>query len=624
MTKEELRELDKARLLDESTFAEVFAEEDEFELEGLICAARDRAAELKSKTEFEGKLKAYKKKIRRRMQDLSGSYIYRGFEYNCGAWSIGAGGVTTLTDKGVVKACAHPILPIRRTRNLQTLEEKMSVAFLRDGGWHEITVNKDVIASNTKIVQLSKNGVMVTSENARDLVRFLSDVEGLNEIPLDKSTSKFGWLDGRTVECDFIPVDQKVMFDAEDSFKTLCESLGQRGDEGTWMREVLDIRSRTHEHWETQLAMAGAFGSVLVGPLNIQPFILNTYGKTGAGKTVALMAATSVWADPEVGRYMTEALSTQNAFEARLDLLNDLPLAIDDFSKARERFEGEFTDLVYLLASGRGKDRSNVNLGLREVKTWRNIIISNMERPLWEFIRKGGGRNRVLDIPMGEGNVFPDGNRTAELLRGNYGFAGPRFVEAVRRIGTEALKDMRKRIHEEIAKEASTRGRRPQEKQMLSLSIVILADRLATDLIFKDGVQLDAGRLVGYLKDMDEVSEEQRAYETLMGLVSVNAMKFEPNLQERYSGQIWGKIDEGRGLVHVYPAVLDMLADQHGFSKEMLLRWARENGKLVSKRGFGNRAWIMGKSRVTNTFVMPDEPDAGEFVDADPEGLPFE
>ena len=52
------------------------------------------------------------------------------------------------------------------------------------------------MATASKITALSKRGIAVTSENAKLLVRFLSDVENLNdnEIQVQYSTSKLGWI----------------------------------------------------------------------------------------------------------------------------------------------------------------------------------------------------------------------------------------------------------------------------------------------------------------------------------------------------------------------------------------------------------------------------------------------
>ena len=74
-----------------------------------------------------------------------------------------------------------------------------------------LTVAKDVVASASKIVALAKYGLSVTSENAKYLVKYLNDVESLNndDIELKQSSSKLGWR-GNT----FLPYEGDIIFDA--------------------------------------------------------------------------------------------------------------------------------------------------------------------------------------------------------------------------------------------------------------------------------------------------------------------------------------------------------------------------------------------------------------------------
>lgn len=624
MTKEDLLAMGKDELCDRATFDDIFSEPDAFDTAELLGAATDRAAELKIKTRFGELLKAYKKQLRGYMAEPGNRYSYKGMEYDCGGWTIKDSGVTALTDKGTMFACYHPILPIKRLKNLQTKKEKMTIAFKRGVAWDEITMDKEVVASNSRIVKLAGFGVSVTTENAKPLVQFLADVENRNEIPLENSTSKFGWTEPKSVLCGFVPFDSEVVFDAESLFRSLSDSLDQNGTRDCWMAEALGARARTGLHPEPQLMMAASLASVLVGPMNMSPFIVNVYGETGKGKTVALMMAASVWADPSEGRYMTDALSTQNAFEAREDILNSLPLMIDDFSKVRDRFEDGFSDLVYLLASGRGKERSNVDLGLNPTKTWRNITVSNMERPLAENIRKGGGRNRVLDFEMGDGAIFEDGNRTVTALKGNYGFAGPEFVEACRRAGLTALRDERWEIQREIMDEAERQGRRIEEKQVMGLSLILLGDRLAEREIFRDGRLLDLAWCVSQLRSVEEVSENKRAYDTLMDVVNENIKKFDP--PANYSGEVWGSMSGG--YVHINPRRYEEIARQNNFSKTMLLRWADDNGLLKHTQGkLQNVVGIPGTRSTARaySFLMQDgDPDEEGFSPAGDDDLPFE
>ena len=59
-----------------------------------------------------------------------------------------------------------------------------------------------------------------------------------------------------------------------------------------------------------RLILAASFASVLVKPLGGLPFFLHIWGGTEVGKTVGLMLAASVWANPEVGRYIHTFNST--------------------------------------------------------------------------------------------------------------------------------------------------------------------------------------------------------------------------------------------------------------------------------------------------------------------------
>ena len=200
-----LSEYDKKSILAEEVFTEIFEQEDEIEKARMLLSFQDRAKELGVKQGFDTMLKAYKKaeqemnKKRRSRNALSNWTDFTGkYEaMKCGSWLAADDGIRTFNkdyDNEVI-VCYHPILPIGRLKNLETGEEQIKLAYKRNHRWTEITVPKDIISSASKIVSLSKLGVSVTSENAKLLVKYLSDVENLNDndIPLQKSTSKLGY-----------------------------------------------------------------------------------------------------------------------------------------------------------------------------------------------------------------------------------------------------------------------------------------------------------------------------------------------------------------------------------------------------------------------------------------------
>ena len=136
-------------------------------------------------------------------------------------------------------ACYHPILPIERLRNLETGEEQIKLAFKRNGKWEEIIVPKALMSSASKIVNLASRGVAVTSENAKNLVRYLADVENANEsdIKVEYSTSKLGW-----IKDSFIPYDTDIAFDGDIRFKQIAEAVKPAGSSEVWYRHIRELR----------------------------------------------------------------------------------------------------------------------------------------------------------------------------------------------------------------------------------------------------------------------------------------------------------------------------------------------------------------------------------------------
>ena len=623
MTKDEIKNMSKDELFQVETIVQAFEEPSQVDRTLLLNALIDKAKEYKSARDMQSLIKAMRTDLFKAANSASkNSELCRMTDFGrpegemlCGGWIANQESIWIPTLVGEQTACFHPILPVARLKNMQTNTEKIMLTFKRDGYWRDITVDKAITVSASKILKLADYGVMVTSETAKALVRYLIELESYNDLPLHHSTSKFGWMGE-----EFIPFDQEVIFDDESKFKELSNSLIQCGSYAVWLDLVKKIR-QNKDHYEPQIYMAAAFASVLVKPLNLLPFITNIWGKTGAGKTVALMIACSIFADPSEGKYITDSYSTQNAFEIRLDVANHLPLMMDDLSKVRDKLGDNFTDLIYLLCSGRGKDRSNIDLGLNKVKTWQNTILTNMERPLANETMRGGAINRILDFQMKPGHIFDNGNAVVETIKDNYGHAGREFVELVKKLGIEYIGNIRKDFEQKIKDEAAKQESVKEEKQILPLSLILTADKLATEHIFKDGIYLNLAELVAQLKDVDEVSENERAYQTLIDIISMNNQKFNPD--DSYKGEIWGSIKDG--YVNIYPTALRKMAAAENFSVKGLCEWLKEKDLL--KHNDKNQNIIREGNAVSRFYTIklpPQEDPEEKFHPAEGPELPFD
>jgi hypothetical protein len=631
-----IEELTPESILDDSVFEEIMDEKDEIKRARMIQSLTDKATLLGVKTKFNKILVAYKKKEREYLKEINqkkkqNTYLnnytefdVEGTEYEnlfCGPWTANEQGIHMTIYIGNLPvekvACYHPILPVYRMENAETGREKVKLAFRSGLDWKEIIIDKGVIASANKIVGLSDYGISVTSESAKSLVTFLSDLENYNRFVIKRniSTSKLGWIRG-----EFMPYGKNIIFDNEVRFKNTFESISQTGDREIWY-ELTKVIRRSNRI-EPKIYLAGALASVLVEPLNALPFIINLWGDTGKGKTVAIMFAASVWANPSGNEYVTDPKSTLTALELRMDFLNNLPMLIDDMAQLKERYGTDFSELIYMLCSGKGKDRANSTLGLNKQTTWKNVILTNAEHSLTNETSQGGAVNRVIDLEMEDGYIFNNGNYVVETIKKNYGWCGKEFVDVIEDIGFEEVKEMQKDFLSRINERAKSLGVEKEEKQALPMSLLLTADKIATDNLFHDGIYLDFDLCVNLLKNKGEVNENERAYEFVMSEIAVNSTKF--NVPIDYKGEIWGETADD--YIYIVSSVFSKICERGNFSSKSFLSWANKKNLISTskdrltkkKRICGSPCWCVCIKK------MSDKEDTDGFHQVDDDELPFD
>lgn len=574
---EHVEMLDKNTILSDRIFEEIFEEQDEIRKARRMLALEDRATELGVKTKFTKLLNAYKR-VDKEMSKRSKSPVlvdnWTNFtgpydNMKCGLWIASDAGVYSQKDGGLEEvACYHPILPVERLKNLETGDEQLKIAYKRNNHWEEIIVPKDLVATASKITALSKRGVAVTSENAKLLVRFLSDVENFNDdhIKVQYSSSKLGWIQG-----GFIPYDTDIVFDGDNRFRQVFESIEQRGSRQIWYEHIKELRASGK--MEIKFMLAASFASVLIGELGALPFFVDLWGETEGGKSVTLMTACSVWANPDESRYIGDFKTTDVALEARADLLNNLPMMLDDTSKVSSRIRDNFEGVVYDLCSGKGKSRSNKDLGMNRENRWKNAILTNGERPLNSYVSQGGAINRILEIECGE-KVYKNPRHTAELVKKNYGFAGKEFIELLKNIDKNEVDKIQQYFLNQLSSDEK------MQKQSISASIVLTADKLVTEYLFKDGQYIDLEDAKAILTDRNEVSDNERCYQYILGEIVVNRSKFDQNSM---TNEKWGVIEQGYAII--YNNIFDTICSKGGFSKKAFLSWADKKGLLQTSGG---------------------------------------
>ena len=431
--------------LDDELFLAIFEIEDTIEQQKFIEAARAKCREQKKLTEFNNMLRVWTSKNAQN-QKQQGSNKTRFTDgplvLNCGQWEATDTGIYKheLSGKGLpykILACPHPILPVERLVNIDTNTEKLRLAFFKDDRWQYVTVDCTTCYNKQIITVLGDRGVMVTSETAKNLVCYLSDVVSLNmkdteegkAIPLYRSIARLGWIGN-----DFCPYVQDVKYDGDQDFESIYNQVRTAGSRQAWY----DMAGEIRKDIVVRLLLATSLASPLIERVGALPFVFHLWGTTSFGKTVSLMVAMSVWGNPESGCLTRSMNMTQNAMARTASFLYNLPFGADELQQIRSRWDN-FDNLIMYLTEGIDKGRAKARGGIEELKTWRNCFIFTGEEPITKENSGGGTKNRVIEVEVTK-PIYESGYTVANTIRENYGWAGKEFIEYVKLISVEELR----------------------------------------------------------------------------------------------------------------------------------------------------------------------------------------
>lgn len=479
--------------------------------------------------------------------------------------------------------CRHPIMPIERLVNIDSGEERLKLAYKKGRFWRSIIVEKSVIASSSSILQLASSGIMVNSENAKALSTYILEMEQLNYelIPEQKSVGRLGWVGTH----GFSPYVDDLVFDGENNFKHIFNAVKSDGSRNAWLYAMHDLRK---EKSPGRLFLAASFASAILEPCGLLPFFLHAWGGTEVGKTVGLMIATSVWACPKMGEYITTFNSTIVGQEMTASFLNSLPMCIDELQIQSSAGIRDFDRIIYQLTEGVGRTRGAKTGGLQKMNTWKNCIITNGEHPISNANSGGGAINRVIEFECDE-KVYSDLVGICAVIQSNYGFAGREFVEYLQTDGAfDRVNALQKEYYRALLRSDST------DKQAASASAILAADHIATELIFKDGNNLTVADLEKIMTKKKEVNVNYRALEFVYELVERNPNRFKANEFGEYQGEVWGKSEET--CIYIIKSVFDREMGNGGFNSTAFLAWAKRNNVTYTDNGKRTK-----KARITGS-----------------------
>ena len=519
-------------------------------------------------------------------------------ELNTGSWSADDYGISREGVYGEEVACTHPIIPTLRLVNVDSGLEKIELAYRPGKVWKKTIFDRKTISSRSLIIELSSYGILVDTENSKYLVKYLTEVISRNytKIPEHKSVSRLGWVGDE----GFSPYVKGLVFDGEESYKAFFESVTSHGSEEAWLNLAKEIRADSNP--VPKILLAASFASVLIEKLGGLPFFVHLWGGTEAGKSVGLMLASSVWANPEIGKYIHTFNSTAVAQELSASFVNSLPLCLDELQILKDK--KDFDAMIYQLAEGVGKGRGEKTGGLKKVGTWRNCILTTGEQPITSSASGGGAMNRILEVDCADMKLFRDPRNVADTVRANYGFAGRRFVECLTPEVLESAKGYYKEISETFNTLFADDSQNATEKQSMAASMIIVADFIATKYIFKDKNQVTMADLHPYLATKSDVDQNQRAFEWLSNWVGMNQSKFVDAYSENFvPSELYGRFNHTD--VAIVQTVFDTACRDAGFNPSSFQTWLNRTGRTETDKHRKNKKVRLTSVASTRCVYLP-------------------
>ncbi len=468
-------------------------------------------------------------------------------------------------------ACSCPLIISRRFENIDDGTQKVEIKFLNHNHWKSVIAPRSHIFNRNSIIKYADSGLPVSSGNASDIVKYLSDYESANDkcIPFVKSISRIGWI------CrEFFPykVKDEIVFETE--YKEASNIIGSTIECGSfdiWLKNAKQLKNNPFGRF----ILSSSFASPLLEILNHRVFFVHIWHDSKSGKTAAIKMAISVWGNPT--KLMGSFNATSVGLERMAGILKHLPFAIDELQVLNSK-RLSVENIIYSLGNGFGRLRGSKEGGVQETASWRNNILTSGEQPMTKESSNDGVLTRALELYGKPVDNVDIAHQLHLVSENNYGFAGRIFVEYL--IDT-VLRDKGKvnRDFNSIRSEIEKRQSEGSDNTHLdNVAIVCLGDYYSGISVFKESekeawneaVTLGT-QILKNCKELQKADTIDRAWDFVTGWITSNKNRFLPD-----STPCFGKIEQD--AVYIIPNILRQALEENGFDYSKVTRGFKDRG----------------------------------------------
>lgn len=539
-------------------------------------------------------------------------------------WIYSDKGISVIDEKKYTptSVCRTPLILTKRLKSIETGDEKMEIAFKRDDQWHTAIYPRSTIFSSRSITALADLGCTITSENAKQVVRFLGalESENIDIIPKADATATFGWQPGKR----FIPGhDRGINLDIDPSQKGMAAAYCQNGCMERWLKHMEPHRVRD----KFRFILAASFAAPLLRIVKQRIFFVYNWGGSKGGKTAALKAALSAWGDPE--RLMVNFNATQVGLERTAAFYCDLPLGIDERQLTGNN-QDALEKIVYMIASGTGKIRGAKGGGLQTVHQWRTVALATGEEPLSTDTTQTGVSTRVLEIYGGPFENEQDAGMMHQQAAMDCGWAGPAYIEKLIVIDEKKICD----AYEAMQLFVRDISNGKNGSHISGIATVALADAMIDSWFFGGGqceeYSITPDRTQAILEPLgisasSWAAAKRMAANILIDQVENNSTDVNENATQfivdwvlsnkayfgtNAVGTCLGMTSEQGNIAYIFPSMLNQALTKAGYSPRKTMKHLAERGLISSytdnngKKTYSTMKWFGDRScRFVEFFI---------------------
>jgi putative DNA primase/helicase len=287
------------------------------------------------------------------------------------------------------------------------------------------------------VMKLLREGLHIKEANIGKMIDYFNDCINFSKdkFPAEIAASASGWKKNCSL---FIVGNRGISVDGEiievlQQENPTAELYTQKGELEKWVGAT----NKLIKYPAVMFKLCTACAPPILKILNIKSFVETQQTPSGRLKTTMGKLAASMWGDPE--RLQLNAESTRAGILKTVEYSTDLPIFVDETSVT-----DSIKELVYLIANGVGRSKSNSEGGLVMPSTWSTVLLSTGEKPILPESALMGQQVRVVPLKEGVDEKLPASliKEIQSTIATNYGHVGILFMQEL----FKAINDLNSRF----------------------------------------------------------------------------------------------------------------------------------------------------------------------------------